>query len=352
MTTVEANARQSNFEALRLLCMLMVLNLHSFSGYSHGSGVWQALDFFRECTSICAVDCFILISGYFGIRWKWKSFFNLIFQIFFYSVGIYLLVTSVGIVEWDMKDFLMRFACLAMGSWDFAIYYVLLYFCAPALNALAEKSTARELLLYILVLFLVINFISIPRFAFFTFALVYLIGRYLRKANFVEKNIPVSWAYWITTVLIFVCVYFLLFKVLHITDSEVIGTWPVGIIGFDYAAPLVIMQAVLLFLTFAKMNLSSKFINWCATSCFAIYLIHLHPTIKEIGYYSFTRNLYELPVLKHILLLVPFILLVFFGCILIDQIRLIISRKCYSLLEKAAGSFRKKISSFYVSESN
>ena len=129
--------------------MLMVLNLHSFWGYNHGSGIWQALDFLRESTSICAVDCFTLISGYFSIKWKFKSFFNLVFQLFFYSIGIYLIVVGFGIVEWNIKEFLIRFACLFTRSWGFAITFVLLYLCSPLLNALAEKSTPRELLLFI-----------------------------------------------------------------------------------------------------------------------------------------------------------------------------------------------------------
>ena len=45
--------RLSNFELLRLLCMLMVLNLHSFSGYRHGDGFLQALDFLREYLNLC-----------------------------------------------------------------------------------------------------------------------------------------------------------------------------------------------------------------------------------------------------------------------------------------------------------
>ena len=49
--------------------MLMVLNLHSFHGYDYGSGIMQGLDWFRESTSICAVNVFIMISGYFGIKW-------------------------------------------------------------------------------------------------------------------------------------------------------------------------------------------------------------------------------------------------------------------------------------------
>ena len=86
--------------------MLMVLNLHSFWGYENGSGILQAADFFRESTSICAVNAFLLISGYFGIKWKFKSFFNLIFQIFFYAFGVYIIATSIGIIDFSIKDFL------------------------------------------------------------------------------------------------------------------------------------------------------------------------------------------------------------------------------------------------------
>lgn len=335
--------RQSNFEALRLLCMLMVLNLHSFSGYTHGSGAWQAFDFFRESTSICAVDCFILISGYFGIKWKLKSFFTLVFQILFYSIGIYLVVTGLGVVEWDTREFLIRFACLFSNSWDFAITYVLLFLCSPALNALADKSTVRELLFYIFVFFITINFISVPRHPFFTFSLLYLIGRYLRKMDAASSRFPAGKAYWTATILIFASVYFLLFNTLHIKDPEVVGSWPVGFIGFDYASPLVIAQAVSLFLIFAKKSFSSQFINWCAESCFAIYLIHMHPTIKNIGYYSFTTNLYELHAWKHILVLLILIMLVFIGSILIDKIRIIISECCYSVFNKATEPIRHKI---------
>ncbi len=302
---MDRGVRQSNFEALRLLCMIMVLNLHSFWGYEHGSGVWQALDFFRESLCICAVDCFILISGYFGIKWKFKSFFNLVFQILFYSVGIYLVVVALGIVDWNVKDFIERFACLfaISKSWGFVVGYVLLYLCAPFLNALAENTTKRELLLFIIVLFVTINFISVPRSSIFTYMLVYLIGRFLRKTNVETVRFHSERAYLLTTTFIFIFVYFCLFRILHINNAATIGNWPIGFIGYDYAAPLVILQAVFLFMVFAKLKFSSKFINWCAQSCFAIFLIHMHPTIKQIGYYSFTENLYNYPVLQHIIIL-------------------------------------------------
>lgn len=313
--------------------MLMVLNLHSFSGWQHGSGVSQAFDFFRESTSICAVDCFILISGYFGIKWKLKSFFNLVFQIFFYSIGIYLVAVVFGFVNWSLNDFLLRFLCLSKSSWGFVVSYVILYFCSPLLNVFAERHSAKSLFGYILVFILALNLFSFTASSAFTYAVVYLIGRLLRKVRIEESRIHASVLYWSITFLIFIIVYFVLFKMLHITNAEMVNKRPVGSLGYDYAAPLVILQAVALFAVFAKMKFSSKFINWCASSSFAIFLIHMHPTIKQIGYLSFTQGLYDYPFLKHAVLLIVFILCVFCGSILIDKIRIVVSNLVYYFLE-------------------
>jgi hypothetical protein len=150
-------------------------------------------------------------------------------------------------------------------------------------------------------------------------------------------------AYWITTILIFLLVFFFIFKTLNITDAAIVCNWPIGFLGYDYAAPLVILQAVFLFIVFAKLKFSSKFINWCAASCFAIFLIHMHPTIKQIGYYSFTENLYNYPVFQHIIILLGLMLAVFFGSILIDKLRIFISNRCYWLLSKVAGLLPAKL---------
>lgn len=342
------NDRLSNFEALRLLCMIMVLNLHSFWGYNHGSGPLQAFDFFRESTSICAVDCFILISGYFGIKWKFKSIFNYIFQLFFYSVGIYLLVVWLGIVDWDLHTFVKRFACLMTDSWGFAITYLLLWFCSPALNALAEKTSNRELLCYIVVFFCVVNVISVPRHALFTYALVYLIGRWLQKIQVSHIQISAGLAYWIATILIFLLVYYLLYTMLHITSATTVQGWPMGLLGYSYSAPLVILQAVFLFAFFSKINFQNRFVNWCATSCFAIYLIHMHPTIKQIGYYAFTEGLYELPTYQHVLILMVLIPSVFLCSIMIDKVRIIISNECFHFVELLAKFIPQKWFSLYT----
>ena len=288
--------RQSNIEALRLLSMLMVLNLHSFWGYdhNHGSMIFQTIDFFRESTSICAVNAFILISGYFGIKWKLKSFFNLIFQCFFYSFVVYGVAVAVGALDFSKSEFIECFKAL-FNSWGFIASYIALYFLSPLLNAFADKSSSREMLIYIVILFFAENFIFLS-FGTINFCLLYLIGRYVRKTEMPERlRLNPTYAYWITTLLIFITV-FALYLTFH-WDAERMCNL---VIAYSYSSPLVILQAVFLFLIFSRFNFESKFVNWCASSCLAIFLIHMHPAIKYIGYYNFTESLYERPVLTSV----------------------------------------------------
>lgn len=321
--------RQSNLEALRLVCMLMILNLHSFWGYNHGSGIVQALDFFRETTSICAVNVFLLISGYFGIKWKWKSFYNLIFQIFFYSFGIYLVACGVGIIEFSISGLLQNVKGL-YASWGFITGYILLYFCTPILNTFVEKTDKKHILVTIIVILFAENFIC-RNYGYLNYGLLYLIGRFLNKSNVVnDLRINASRLYWLTTILMFIIVY-VLFKFVNVDDAAVMQSL---FIGYSYAAPLVILQAISLFLIFSRFKFTSKLINWCASSCLAIFLIHMHPAIKDAGYYAITESFYDLPLWQHCSYLLALILSVFFGSILIDKVRIIISDFVYCILGK------------------
>ena len=119
------NARRSNFELLRLVSMLMVVNLHSFWGYEHGMGIGQAVDFFRESACICAVDAFILISGYWGIKWRFKSLFNLLFQVAFYSFVIYGLSVFAGVTVYSLKGLVGCFKCFFHNIYPFSICIIM-----------------------------------------------------------------------------------------------------------------------------------------------------------------------------------------------------------------------------------
>lgn len=328
--------RLSNFELLRLLCMLMVLNLHSFFGYTHGDGVLQAFDFLRESTSICAVDTFILISGYFGIKWKKKGIFNLMFQVLFYSFVVYGVCVVTGILQFDKQGFLQCFKCFYDG-WGFITCYLVLYFVSPWLNAFSEKTDKRELLSFIIIFFIAENFIFREAGAL-NFCLVYLIGRLLSKYDLNKLSKYAGWGYVFATMVIFLCV-FTSYKLMHYNSVEMNNF----VLGYSYSSPFVIMQAVFLFLIFSRIQITNKAINWCAASCLSIFLIHMHPAIKEIGYLRFTENLYDKPLWQHVASLFVLFVAVFFGAILIDKVRIIISNITYKSLSNLAKPLKPRL---------
>lgn len=325
--TKVGGARLSNYELLRLLCMLMVLNLHSFSGYGHGTGLAQALDFLRESTSICAVDTFILISGFFGIKWRKKGCFNLLFQVLYYSFVVYGVSVALGFIQFEKGEFIHCFKAF-YDSWSFITFYIVLYFISPWLNAFAEKCDKRQLLYFILI-FYIAEIVIMRSTGFLNYCLIYLIGRWLSKINIVRLSDKAVVGYIVTTFLIFFCSYSA-YRLLHL-DAEGMHDF---ILGYSYASPFVILQAVFLFLAFSKIKIQSKWINWCAASCLSIFLIHMHPAIKGIGYYGYTASLYEKPLLEHIVSLLCLMLFVFFGAILIDKIRIVVSDLVYRLISR------------------
>ena len=158
---------------------------------------------------------------------------------------------------------------------------------------------------------------------------MYLIGRYISISGIVyKKNIKPGLYYWICTFLIFGLVY-ASFKLLHIVDAGRMQAMPWGL---SYSAPLVILQAVFLFIWFARLNFQSKIINWCAASCLSIFLIHMHPSIKSVGYYNYTESLYSLPTIEHVWKLAVLMSIVFFGSILIDKVRILFFKLIYIIV--------------------
>ena len=327
LINIKTGGRESKFELLRLLSMLMVLNLHSFHGYDYGSGIMQGLDWFRESTSICAVNVFIMISGYFGIKWKFRSFFNLIFQLLFYSFAVYGVCVALGIFSFEMSSFLSCFKA-TNSSWGFITCYLGIYLMAPLLNTFVQQSSSRELFIYLLCLFMGCNFLIPAYGGILNYFLVYLIGGWMKKSQAVQTfKLPAVKCYWTVTLLIFVLSYSL-YRYLHF-DAVRMCTF---FLGYSYNSPFIILQDMSLFLVFGRIQLQSRFVNWCAASCFSIFLIHMHPAIKHIGYYHFTESLYALPFLEHAGILILLVAGIFMGSILIDKIRIYLSTFVYNLI--------------------
>ncbi len=94
MTT--GNKRLANFELLRIVAMLMIISLHYLvKGWAATPFPFVAKDdpvgtfaWLIEAFCIVAVNCYVLISGYFCVESVWKPgrVVSLLCQVLFYSL--------------------------------------------------------------------------------------------------------------------------------------------------------------------------------------------------------------------------------------------------------------------------
>ena len=193
--------RNIAFDILRMAAMLMVTMLH-ITGHglrkaeieAFSSTYWIALVF--NTFSLTAVNCFVLISGYFLSEKSTspKKISSLWFQVWTYSVGIYVVLCLIpgANVSVHIKT-LVECCCPLLSNqyWFFTCYF-LLYLTAPILNKLTAVWSQQEhkaALMVLIVAFSVIPSVNVWGDSFGTnhgyslvwFVVLYLIAAYIRK---------------------------------------------------------------------------------------------------------------------------------------------------------------------------
>lgn len=271
--------RRSNFELLRIVSMLLVLLVHyvpTRDGVTKDALLNNTLA--TLCTlelhslSIVCVNCFVLISGYFGIRLNIRSFSNYLYQIVFWSAASVLTATVLG--------FSVSFGTFLRGivwGW-FPWAYLILMILSPIINAFVEKCSVRELGRYLIVFYLLSTIGGyllgcrdfLTGMSGLSLMGLYLIGAYLRRCKFKLFNYSakVNFAIYLVLGIALLWVNVLLL-IIGIKSSP-----------YGYLNPVVIIMAIYLFLTFAKINIGYlPFVNGVAASTFSVYLFHCHPAI-------------------------------------------------------------------------
>ncbi len=193
--------RKSNFELLRILCMWGVLTNHVIQNlYDVHTSNFSLANETRVLLmnmSIVAVNCFILISGYFKINPSWKGILRLYAQIAFYVVLLTVIGMPWGAVDLKISLLHMFFPLSHSGMWFMTAYFAL-FLLAPILNAAFEKANRIEQRLWMLALILVDVYIGYMHQApeitqngyhIVHFITLYFIGRYISTT----KLINVKW---------------------------------------------------------------------------------------------------------------------------------------------------------------
>lgn len=329
--------RQSNVELLRIVTMILVMIVHAnFRALSAPTvaDVVSApssafLRFLTESFSIICVNVFVLISGWFGIKFNWKKLTEFIFQVLFFGFIIYIII-SILYPE-RLKAFKVVFMTGPKNYW-FVKCYLFLYIITPILNAFVEKASKKEFKV-LLVLF----FIMQTAFGWATdgatwfnkgysgisFVGLYLLARYVRLY-------PVKW---FNHSIKFDLMIYLAFVVLNTLFSFEFTKYGHTIINsklYLYTSPFVILASVHFLLIFTKFTITSKTINWIAISCFAIYLTHSN-SLAGPYYDQVIRNWFKTEsTMSFILYTAILMFCVFWISILSDKIRIFVFNKLFS----------------------
>ena len=277
------------------------------------------------------VNIFILISGWFGIKFRPLGIFSLLFNVLFLGWFVAVLVHSCGI-----RIPLMEMLDLTyFGSYYwFVPSYILLFICAPLLNSFTENTSKKDLSIFLGVFFIfefALGWLWDREnygygYSCLSFIGLYMTARYLHKY---EKNLSLM------KLRKGVCfLFYLILTIIPATAAFILTKNSIVFNQLAYSSPFVIGAAISLLLLFRQIDLGSKtFVNWCAESAFSMYLINLHPMVWPL--WSYNMNLiYEQYGSKFYWLAVIAICLVFSViCILIDKVRIFIWQQILRLYE-------------------
>ncbi len=310
--------RSSNVEILRILATFFILFIHA-NFWSLGAPTidevttnpieaWSRTLF--EAVGIIAVNCFVFISGWFGINFKLKGLVNFLFQCSFFYIGTTIVLIMVGLYDLN-RDIIIRMTFA--DNWYILSYLLLLIF-SPVLNAYI-KSTSRKS--YRLLLLLFWGFILIdgicPAGPFnagysplFFFGL-YLLIRYIRIYNPKFTTFPIY-------------VDLLIFVACSILMSLMWCGFRISC--FTYLNPLVIVSSIHFSLIFTKFEFKSKIVNWFAASSFAAYLLHTSPCLRD-EYQTFFKDLWSTNTIALFWTKVIFVIFtIMIAAIVLDQLRI------------------------------
>ena len=331
-------SRNIGLDLLRIISMIMILVLHyigkgSLLGEINNSKFYYILYYFFEAISIIAVNCYVLISGYFLVnsKFKWKKVLQLWGETIFYSISIYFLIVVVGLKEFEIKDAIKSALPIITKQYWFINVYLMMYILSPFLNKLInnlEKKEFQKLVLILIIGFSVISILpseytldATGGYGIIWFICLYLIAAYIRLYGSPLKIS--SKKYFIIFIL---CAVFITLEML-VSDMlcKYIGRTSFSAKFLQYNNIIVLIQSLSLFLCLKDFNLKNitltKIVTFVAPLTFAVYLIHEQSQLRTVLYDKIlhTQNCFHNP--YSIFIVVFSVLAMFIVCIAIEWIR-------------------------------
>lgn len=317
--------RDSNIELLRIICMCFVIGGHLILSYSNdpvGCTEYYIGNFLRSFF-VAAVNCYIIISGYFRIKLNVKKLIKIDLELLFYTLIIYFITVLFDIHSFDLKkDVLLLFPLVTKQYWFITIYFVLCLF-SPFLNLLIDNLNKKQ---YLCILSLILMiFYCLPTLSYIfnsrtitqdsgygliNFICLYFIGAYIQL--YYNKKIK-TYYYFIGFIISSMVLFFFnnLFTI-------VFGYYFDSFVSYDTIFTLI--SAIMLFMTFKNMQMKSIMINSISKYALSVYIIHYHPTFSN---YLFCNviNVNNVKGMDYFLLILLCPFIIYLVCSFIEYLR-------------------------------
>lgn len=297
------NNRNSNIDMIRIVAMLLVVALHcmDYGGFIKLSEANPFLSLFvslNHTISICAVNCFALISGYLLTDGKkrWNKLAGLWMEVFFYSAFFAVLFNIVFPEKVTLLSVCKSFFPISTNQYWYFTAYVGLFFLMPTLNVIVTSCSEQEfkknifnvVLLFSLYAFFIkedIFFLN-RGFSVWWLAIVYILGAGIKKYRMEERFSR-------QTLQLFLISDVLITSVLKLLMQK----YEINIWGrlYSYNAPNIIFMAVVLFMLFLKIDfknflLKEKGLRILSSATFGVYLIHNNNYFNDLVFKNIFIN--------------------------------------------------------------
>lgn len=326
--TQKQNKRQSNFELLRIICMLFII-AHHLSWHSNiPNNISNFNLYFHRSLIILgkiAVNLFVLISGYFMInsKFSFKKVLKLILETTFYSLIIYSLLCIFGLKTFNIKMFIDQVLSIYSQQYWFMSYFIILYILSPFLNKVLKQCSIKEfvvllsvLLIFQLDIFGIKSNVSLSLLAWFI--TLYITAAFLRLHFDDKGKVGYAWlAFFISLTIIVIST--IVFEKNYCGENNILS----------------FIFSIATFYIFKYIEIKhSKIINLIASTTLGVYLIHDNNIINKLIWNKWLNIPYHITTDYYWLFCICVILLVFTISCLIDLIRILIDKLCTQLIKQ------------------
>lgn len=333
--------RNSSFELLRIVAMIMIVSshlvLHGLTGshidvWVEGNLVNKLFVTFFQPGGRLGVALFFMILGYFlNRRQKVSGVKKILFQGYFYGlvqllIFLMLFIFSQFVIENINFKVVLEGALVPFSgsesNWWFLGTYIILMILVPGINYLINDYNLVNNVLIFGIVYIIFQTVSSPFANIAQAIFYYVIGASISKKEFFYKKNRLQ-LFFIFIFIWLLCCFTELVKNLESAEVFLIphGNYLVKESSFVESGLLIPSSAIILFILFSTFELNSNIINKVAKSMFGVYLLSDGGVTRTLSWEKIfvIDNQYKSAMFPLIVLVD---LLVIFGvCIIVDEVR-------------------------------